>query len=210
MLRCRVPVGHPWALGTVQQGGRRCIIDRTSWLCTQQPNEIKDAHGIAWSVPGDTRIPSMGIDSRTRTFSGQKIVNKNWVDVIKNMTDTSKHVFTNQVNIIDFDDHIMCMGISNDIVGTCINFSVDFVYPNTCIKRFGNHTVIYETVTPLEYEKSLLVWCVTHPLQPAMDNQFINTIETMSRPDEESFQRKIIDHLEEMVVDDLENTFVLL
>jgi hypothetical protein len=210
MLRGRVPGGHPWALGTVQGGGRRCIIDRTSWLYTQKSNRIKDAHGIAWSVPDGTCIPSMGVDETARIFSGQKIVNQNWVDVIANMTDMSRHVFTDQVNVVEFDDHITCLGMSNDIIGTLISFSVDFVYPNTCIKRFGRDTIIYETVTPLEYEKTLLMWCVTHPLRPAVDSQFRNTIETMNRPSKKHFQCKIIDHLGKMVVDDLSNTFVLL
>ena len=210
MLRCRVPVGHPWALGTVRGGGRKCIIDRTSWLSSQQPNDIKDAHGIAWSVPDGTCIPSMGVDETMRTFHGQKVVNMNWVDVIANTTDLSKHMFIDKMNVIDFENRTTCMGISNDISGTSFNFSMDFVYPNTCIKMFGKETVIYETITPLEYERTLLVWCVTHPLRPAVDGQFRRSIETIKRPHKEPFQCKIIDRLGELVVDDLENTFVLL
>lgn len=190
MLRGRVPVGHPWALGTVKGGGWRCIIDKSNWLYTQKSNCLSDVHGIVWSTPKGKSVPKCRelVDPLIR---GQTVLDMNWVDATTGVT---QNVFVEEAVVQDLGDRTRCI--------TTSNLLCEFVYPNTIIKRYGEGIVSYETITPIEYDKTLLTWCY----------QGVSLTETVRgrRGPIDPFQDRILGRLGDMVVDDLQNTFVLL
>ena len=204
-------MGHPWALGTVRKGGRRCIIDTSSWLYSQRSNKLVETCGIVWSVPLDSTPPVESGDI-SGDLTNQVVLDMNWIDVIMRAADITRTVFVKGTTIIDIENHTKCLAISNDVSGLSVNTSVDFVYPNTLIKRFGDTTIICETITPLEYEKTLLTWSAQHSLGSCVDAQFATMIDSVHDKGEplDPFQERILDRLGGMVVDDTENTFVLL
>ena len=204
MLRGRVPVGHPWALGTVMGGGRRCIIDKSNWLYTQNSNNLTDLYGITWSVPKGKSVPECRelVDPCAHMLHGQVVLDMNWIDAIMGVT--------NNILVQDKADSTMCVTRSELLSGVAIPFVTEFVYPNTCIKRYGEGIVFYETITPIEYEKTLLTWTIKHSLDTNLDAQFVSLIETVRVSDGDPFQRRIMDRLDDMIVDNLKNTFVLL
>ena len=201
MLKGRVPTGYPWALGTVKGGGRRCIIDKSNWLYTQKDNNFSDLYGITWSVPNGTDIPKCRDLNETgaRISSEQVILTANWVDVAVDISS----VFTPKENIFyDLYNSTRCTTTSAPI-------EIDFVYPNTVIKKFGDGTVLYETVTPIEYEKTLLTRCVKYGMDSTIDVSLIEALKNRDIPTDQ-FQARILSRLGDIVVDDMENTFVLL
>lgn len=207
MLRGRVPVGHPWALGTA----RKCIIDKSSWVYTQKSSKRVETGGIVWSVPPDS-TPPVDCKELSGTLNNQVVLDMNWIDVTMSVADITRNVFVRGTTIFDIENRTKCLAVSNDISGSPVTTTADFVYPNTFIKRFGERTVICETITPLEHDKTLLTWCAQHPLGSCVDAQFATMIESVHDRGEplDPFQRRILERLRGMVVDDMENTFVLL
>ena len=205
MLRGRVPVGHPWALGTVKGGGRRCTIDKSSWLYTQNGNNFSDLYGITWSVPNGTTVPKCRelIEPDAHVIRGQVVLDANWIDVAVGMSD----MFVKKATICDLQNSTRCVTTASEVP-----FVTEFVYPNTLIKKFGGGMVFYETITPLEYEKTLLTWCVKHEMDPNLDAQVVTLVESFKNRDtpNDPFQERILERLGDLVVDDFENTFVLL
>lgn len=195
MIRSRVPVGHPWALGTVKGGGRRCTIDKSNWLYTQNSNNLSDAHGIVWSTPRGKRVPMCReLVNEGVLINGQVVLEANWVDSIRGLT---KDILSEESTVRDFTDCTICTSLS-------IPLTAEFVYPNTLIRRYGDGTLIYETITPLDSNRTMLTWCT----KSAIDARYVvihdNEIGT------DAFQSRIMNRLGSMVVDDLQNTFVLL
>ena len=211
MLRGRVPVGHPWAMGTIRKGGRRCIIDTSSWMYSQRSNKIVETCGIVWSVPPG-KTPPVESGDLSWDLTNQVILDMNWIDVTMRTADITRNVFVKGTTILDIENRTKCFAASNDVAGLSVTTSVDFVYPNTLIKRFGENTIIYETITPLEYEKTLLTWSAQHLLGSRVDAQFATMVESVHDSGEplDPFQERILDRLGGMVVDDTENTFVVL
>lgn len=207
MLRGRVPVGHPWAMGTV----RKRIIDKSSWMYTQKSNRLVETHGIVWSVP-PRASPPVECEMMKGSLNSQVVLDMNWIDVTLSVADITRNVFVRGTTVLDIENRTKCFAVSNDISGLSIVTTTDFVYPNTFIKRFGEDTIIYETITPLEPDKTLLTWCAQHPLGSCVDAQFATLIESVRESGEplDPFQERILDRLRDMVVDDPENTFVLL
>ena len=204
-------MGHPWAMGTIRKGGRRCIIDKSSWMYSQRSNKLVETGDIVWSVPPG-KTPPVEPGDLSQDLTNQVILDMNWIDVTMSAADITRNVFVRGMTVLDVENRTKCFAISNDISGLSIVTSIDFVYPNTFIKRFGVDTVICETITPLEHDKTLLTWSAQHSLRSCVDAQFATMIESVHDIGEplDPFQERILDHLESMVVDDPENTFVLL
>ena len=197
MIRSRVPVGHPWALGTVKGGGRRCTIDKSNWLYTQNSNNLSDAHGIVWSTPRGKRVPMcqelLNVDDGV-LVNGQIVLDANWVDSISGLT---RDVLSDESTVSDFTDRTICTSLS-------VPHTAEFVYPNTLIRRYGDGTIVYETITPIDSNRTMLTWCT----KSTIDARYV-----VIHRDElgtDAFQSRIMNRLESMVVDDLQNTFVLL
>jgi hypothetical protein len=157
---------------------------------------LMDLHGIVWSAPTGSKVPRcMGLLEPLGEFVyGEYNMDVNWIDCIRDMT---SHIYTPESTIFEVGGSTTCINTAHRQVP----FISEFVYPNTIIKIYRGGTIVYETVTPIEADKTLVMW---HIKNGEYSHQYITSVEC------DHFQEMIFDRLDSMVVDDMENTFIML
>lgn len=177
--------------------------------CKLKTHDVTELYDLVWissSKYCPPICPELNNDKWMR-HEGSIEVKGNWIDWIANLTDYNG-------TIKEYENRIICENIN----GIC-----EFIFPNTIIFK-TNDSINYQTITPVSKNKTRLTWCYAHTEDYDPNDNIRKQLREKEQiicniPDNfpllvnvpvDEYQLKIINKLNESVVDNESNTFLLI